>query len=142
MIAAALAAIGFAGSAVFTRRLTRTESVTCILFWLTVMQAVFGFACAGWDGDMTLPTATTAPPWLVLIGCAGGLLAHFCMTRALSLAPPATVVIPIDFTRLPLIALVGYLIYGEAVGGVEVYLGGASIIIAANFVNLRSETRR
>ena len=61
------------------------------------------------------------------------------MTRALSLAP-ATVVIPIDFTRLPLIALVGYLVYGEAVGA-EVYLG-AGIIIAANFVNLRSETRR
>ena len=137
LIAAALAAIGFAGSAVFTRRLTRTESVTCILFWLTVMQAVFGLACAGWDGDITLPSVTTAP-WLVLIGCAG-LLAHFCMTRALSLAP-ATVVIPIDFTRLPLIAVVGYLVYGEAVG-MEVYLG-AAIIITANLVNLRSESRR
>lgn len=137
VIAAAVAAIGFAGSAVFTRRLTRTESVTCILFWLTVMQAVFGLICAGWDGDMTLPSAETAP-WLVLIGCAG-LLAHFCLTRALSLAP-ATVVIPIDFTRLPLIALVGYLVYGEAVG-IEIYVG-AAIIITANLVNLRSESRR
>jgi len=137
VIAAAAAAIGFAGSAVFTRRLTRTESVTCILFWLTALQAVFGLACAGWDGDITLPSTATAP-WLVLIGCAG-LLAHFCLTRALSLAP-ATVVIPIDFTRLPLIALIGYLVYGEAVGA-EVYLG-ASIIIAANLLNLRSETRR
>ena len=136
MIAAALAAIGFAGSAVFTRRLTRTESVTCILFWLTLMQLVFGLVCSLWDGALTLPSAVTAP-WLVLIGCAG-LLAHFCLTRALSLAP-ATVVIPIDFTRLPLIALVGYLVYGEAVG-VEVYLG-ATIIIAANLFNLRSETR-
>lgn len=137
VVAAAAAAIGFAGSAVFTRRLTRTESVTCILFWLTTLQAVFGLVCAGWDGDITLPSTATAP-WLVLIGCAG-LLAHFCLTRALSLAP-ATVVIPIDFTRLPLIALIGYLVYGEAVGG-EVYLG-ASIIIAANLLNLRSETRR
>jgi drug/metabolite transporter (DMT)-like permease len=137
VIAAAAAAIGFAGSAVFTRRLTRTESVTCILFWLTTLQAVFGLVCAGWDGDITLPSTATAP-WLVLIGCAG-LLAHFCLTRALSLAP-ATVVIPIDFTRLPLIALIGYLVYGEAVGA-EVYLG-ASIIIAANLLNLRSETRR
>lgn len=137
LIAAALAAVGFAGSAVFTRRLARTQSVTCILFWLTVMQAGFGIVCAGWDGEVTLPSVATAP-WLVLIGCAG-LLAHFCLTRALSLAP-ATVVIPIDFARLPLIALVGYLFYDEAVGA-ELYLG-AIVIVAANMLNLRSETRR
>ncbi len=137
VMAAALAAIGFAGSAVFTRRLTRTQSVTCILFWLTGMQAVFGLICAGWDGAITLPSARTAP-WLVLIGCAG-LLAHYCLTRALSLAP-ATVVIPIDFTRLPLIALIGALFYGESVS-IAVYVG-AAVIILANLVNLRSEPAR
>ncbi|MCG7860264.1 hypothetical protein MD537_25005, partial [Flavihumibacter sediminis] len=85
LIAAALAAIGFATTAVLTRRLTRHETILGILFWLTTMQAAFGFACAGWDGDLALPDAATAP-WLLLIGCAG-LLAHFCLTTALSLAP-------------------------------------------------------
>ena len=66
-------------------------------------QAAMGLICAGIDGDIALPSAQTAP-WLVLIGAAG-LLAHFCLTTALSLAP-ATVVVPIDFTRLPLIAVI------------------------------------
>lgn len=137
VIAAALSAIAFAGSAVFTRRLTRTESITCILFWLTMMQAVFGLICAGYDGDITLPSHATAP-WLVLIGCAG-LVAHFCLTKALALAP-ATVVIPIDFTRLPLIALIGMLFYDEPLE-TWVFLG-AAIIIGANILNLRAEARR
>ena len=69
-LAAATAAIGFALTAIFTRKLTKTQKITCILFWLTVMQFCFGLATAGYDGDIALPSATTVP-WLVLIGCAG-----------------------------------------------------------------------
>ena len=137
VIAAAGAAIGFAGSAIFTRRLTRTENVLTILFWLTVMQAVFGLVTAGWDGDIALPT-TAALPWLVLIGFAG-LLAHLCLTSALRLAP-AAVVMPVDFVRLPLIAVIGWLFYAE--GFDPLVLIGGGIIIAANWVNLRIEARR
>lgn len=129
---AALAAVGFGLTAVLTRKLTRMASITCILFWLTVMQAVFGAVAAGFDGDVALPDADTAP-WLVLIGCAG-LLAHFCLTKALSLAP-AAIVMPIDFARLPLIAIVGALLYSEGIDGL-VLLGGA-VIFGANWVNLR-----
>ncbi|HBZ44143.1 MAG TPA: EamA family transporter [Maritimibacter sp.] len=133
---AMLAAIGFAGSAVFTRRLTRTESLTTILFYLTTMQAVFGLVLAAIDGDMALPDATSAP-WLVLIGIAG-LAAHFCLTTALKLAP-ATIVMPIDFARLPLIALVGWLFYNEGVDAPLII--GAAIILTANWVNLRFSMR-
>jgi drug/metabolite transporter (DMT)-like permease len=136
LLFAAASAIGFAGSAVFTRLLTRTTTIVCILFWLTVMQAVFGVICAGFDGDIALPTLR-ALPWLVVIGCAG-LLAHFCLTNALSLAP-ATVVLPIDFLRLPLIAVLGMLIYGEPLDP-WVFLGGG-VIIAATVANMRSEHR-
>ncbi|RYH03414.1 DMT family transporter [Salipiger sp. IMCC34102] len=132
LLAAATCAIFFALSAIFTRKLTRDHSITCILFWLTVMQAVFGLACAGWDLQIALPDPVTAP-WLVLIGCAG-LLAHFCLTTALSLAPASTVM-PIDFARLPVIALVGALFYGESV---ELALvAGALLIVAGNWLNLR-----
>ncbi len=136
-LTAAMAAIGFAGSAVFTRRLTRTEMTTCILFWLTVMQAVFGLVCAGYDGDIALPSAQSWP-WVAVIACAG-LVAHFCLTTALSLAP-ASVVMPIDFARLPVIALVGVTLYGEAIDPMVIL--GAIAIFAANYVNILYETRR
>ena len=136
-VTAALAAIGFAGSAIFTRKLTRTETITCILFYLTVMQAVFGLICAGYDGDIALPSAASLP-WLALIGCAG-LVAHFCLTTALGLAP-ATVVMPIDFTRLPLIALVGMALYGEAL---DLWIiVGALVIFGGNYLNIWAETRK
>ncbi|WP_305970272.1 MULTISPECIES: DMT family transporter [unclassified Mameliella] len=136
-LTAALAAVGFAGSAVFTRLLTRTERITCILFWLTVMQAAFGLVCAGIDGDIAVPAASSLP-WVVLIAIAG-LVAHFCLTTALSLAP-ATVVMPIDFARLPVIALVGMLIYAEALD--PLVLLGALVIFGANYGNIWFETRK
>lgn len=136
-VTAALAAIGFAGSAVFTRKLTRSETITCILFYLTIMQSAFGLICAGIDGDIALPTAQNWP-WIVLIACAG-LLAHFCLTTALSMAP-ATVVMPIDFARLPVIAVVGMALYGEALD-VLVFLG-AVLIFGGNYLNIWSETRK
>lgn len=136
-LTAALAAIGFAGSAVFTRLLTRTEKITCILFWLTVMQAVFGLVCAGIDGDIALPAADSMP-WVVLIAIAG-LVAHFCLTTALSLAP-ATVVMPIDFARLPVIAIVGMALYAEPLDPL-VFLG-ALFIFGANYANIWFETRK
>ena len=135
-ITAALAAIGFAMSALLTRRLTRTQSITTIMFYLTVFQAVFGVVCAGIDGDMAVPT-WQAVPWLVLIGCSG-LVAHFCLTSALSLAP-ATLVMPIDFARLPVMAFVGWALYSEQIDLFVV--GGALIIFGANYYNILSETR-
>ncbi|PWG15949.1 DMT family transporter [Salibaculum griseiflavum] len=136
-LTAAGAAVGFALSAIFTRRLTRTASITCILFWLTTMQLVLGLACAGIDGDIAQPSLTSLP-LLVLIGCAG-LLAHYCLTTALSLAP-AAVVMPIDFVRLPVIAVVGALVYSEGLDPF-VFLG-AAFIFAGNYLNItRGQSR-
>jgi drug/metabolite transporter (DMT)-like permease len=71
--------------------------------------------------------------WTGLIGFAG-LTAHFCLTKALTLAP-ATVVVPIDFARLPLIAIVGMLVFNETL---DIYVfAGALVIFAANFLNIR-----
>jgi drug/metabolite transporter (DMT)-like permease len=137
VITASLAAICFAITIILTKRLTRSEKITCILFYLTAMQAVFGVLAAGFDGDIALPSPVTAP-WLMLIGCAG-LLAHFCLTTALSLAP-ATVVVPIDFVRLPVIALIGWGFYAEAL---DLWVfAGALLIFAGNYFNIWSETRK
>lgn len=137
VLMAAASAIFFALTTVFTKRLTRTQSITCILFYLTVLQLIFGLITAGYDGDIALPDATTLP-WLILIGCAG-LLAHFCIASALSFAP-ATVVIPIDFIRLPVIAVIGMLAYNEVID-VWVFVG-AVIIFAGNYINIIAETRK
>ncbi len=137
LIAAASSAVFFALSVMYTRLLTRTETVLCIMFWLTLMQAVFGIIFSAWDGDMVAPSAQTLP-WLVLIGLAG-LLAHYCLTSALAIAP-ATVVVPIDFVRLPTIAIVGMLLYGEALDA-WVFVG-ATVIFAANYANIWYANRR
>ncbi|MDJ0641118.1 MAG: DMT family transporter [Paracoccaceae bacterium] len=134
---AALSAIAFAGSIVSTRLLTRTETTFGILFWLTVMQAAMGLITTGWDGHITWPSLTNWP-WVVVIGCAG-LLAHTCLTNALAIAP-AIVVTPMDFLRLPAIAIIGAAFYAEPLNAWV--LIGAGLIFLGNYANVWSETRR
>lgn len=134
---AAGSAVFFALTNIATKRLTRHESIWSIMFWLTSLQLGMGLLFAGWDMDIALPDAQTLP-FLLIIGCAG-LSAHFCITNALSLAP-AAVVVPIDFARLPFIALIGWLLYGEAV---EIWLfAGAALILAGNFLNIVSSRQQ
>ena len=137
LITAASCAIFFALTIMLTKKLTRTQTITCILFHLTTMQLVFGLIAAGYDGDIAVPSLQ-ALPFVILIGAAG-LLAHFCITNALAIAP-ATVVVPFDFVRLPTIAVVGMLLYGEAVD-ILVFVG-AAIIFAGIYLNIWSETRK
>ena len=136
VLAAAASAIGFAGNILFTKRLTRTATITSILVWMAAMQAAMGLAAAGWDGDIAWPSAA-AWPWLALIGVAG-LTAHLCLTNALVVAP-AAVVVPFDFLRLPVMAVVGMALYAEPLD-LFVFLG-ATVIFAANVLNLRKEAR-
>ncbi len=136
IMAAAVSALGFTGAAIATKLLTRAQSITCIMFWLTLMQAGFGIVCAGYDLDIALPTLTSLP-WVLLVGVAG-LFAHFCITSALSIAP-AVIVFPVDFIRLPLAATVGILLYQEPFE-IAVFVG-AVIIFGAVFMNIRTESR-
>ncbi|MEL6424093.1 MAG: DMT family transporter [Pseudomonadota bacterium] len=137
VVAAALSAIAFALTTIATKRLTRTTSTLNILFWLTIMQALFGLVTAGYDGEIALPSREMLLP--VLAVSLAGLSAHFCLTQAMQIAP-ASVVAPLDFLRLPLIAVVGLVLYNEPLEQ-AVFLGGA-IIIVANLINLRADGRR
>lgn len=137
VLAAAASAFFFAATTLMTKRLTKGEHIVSILFWLTLMQFFLGLGMAGWDGAVALPTAQTLP-WLALIGFCG-ILAHLCLTTALSLAP-ASFVVPIDFIRLPVIVIVGMALYDEPVD--LLVLLGAAMIFVGNWANIRSETRR
>ncbi len=136
VLAAAGSALGFAATSILTKRLTRGEAIITILFWLTAFQAIFGLLAAGHDGQVAWPTAQTLP-WLVLIGICG-VLAHLSLTTALTLAP-ASFVMPIDFVRLPLIAVVGALAYGEAID--PFVLGGGAVIFLGIWISIRAELR-
>lgn len=134
---AAASAICFAITMIFTKKLTGRQSLYAIMFYLTFLQTIFGAICAGYDGDVAWPTAQTAP-YLVLIGITG-LTAHFSLTNALKIAP-ASIVAPIDFIRLPAIALVGFFLFQEPL---DIYvLIGAALIFSGNYLNIISEKRQ
>ena len=137
IIAAVACAICFAGSMMATKSLTSDQSITCILFWLTLMQLAMGLVATVFTGTITFPEGINIF-WIVIVGI-GGLTAHFCITNALALAP-AIVVIPLDFMRLPLISVIGFLAYGEAF---ELpILVGAGVIFIAILLNLKAEKQR
>jgi drug/metabolite transporter (DMT)-like permease len=136
-MAAIVAAVGFAGSVLVTKRLARTETVWTILFWMTWTQAVFGLICAGIDGDIALPQATSVK-WVVIVGLCG-LSAHLCITSALKCAQ-ASIVAPMDFARLPIIAIVGMVLYREPLE-IAVF-AGAVLILAGNLMNIQAGRRR
>lgn len=132
VLAAAGAAFFFASTSLMTKLLTKGEPILSILFWLTLMQAVFGTLAIMLFGPVTWPTLATLP-WLVLIGISG-ITAHFSLTTALSLAPASTVV-PVDFARLPIIAVVGALFYDEPIQAS--LFAGAALIFLGIWITLR-----
>ncbi len=144
-IAAALSAIGFACSMLITKRLTRQDPALRILFWMQVLQAIIagvvmiagGMTSGTWPASWTGGTPSAAWAWVAVLGIAG-LLAHFGLTRAFGLAD-AIIVAPMDFLRLPLIAIVGALAYGETL--TTSLALGAAIVVVANGLNLWAERR-
>ena len=130
------AAIGFALNNILTKRLTLKDSLLCVLFWMTFSQMVMGFALAA-PGGFTLVSQAMVP-WVALVGLCG-LTAHFSLTRALMLAP-ASIVAPMEFARLPVIAVVGMLLYGEPLE-IAVLLG-AVLILAGNTANILGGRRK
>jgi drug/metabolite transporter (DMT)-like permease len=68
-----------------------------------------------------------------------GLTSHYCLSNAFRFGD-ATLVVPLDFMRIPLIAVVGWAFYGERL---DVFvLLGAMIIVSGVLWNLRSEVAR
>lgn len=129
------AAFGFAVSVVLTKTLTRTDSATRIIFWMLIVQGVVGLvpAVVVWQ-----PVPADLWPWLFLVAFVGT-FSHFCMAQAMRFAD-ATVVVPMDFLRVPLTAITAWLIYSEAI---DIYtVIGAALILTGNLLNLRKPRPR
>jgi drug/metabolite transporter (DMT)-like permease len=122
--------IGFAVSVVMIKALTRTDSVIRILFWMLIIQAIIG-AIPAYLVWQPVP----AHLWGFVVAVAFcGTFSHYCMTRAMLYAD-ATVVVPMDFLRVPATAIAGWLIYAE---GIDLFtVAGASLILLGNLLNLK-----
>jgi len=127
-------ALLYSGNMIFTKALSATDSAIAVTFWMSAVQAPVTLAAA-WP-QWTAPHWVDAP-WIAAIG-AGSFAAHYSMTRAMKYAD-ATVVVPIDFTRLPLIAVVGALFYNEPFD--PMVLVGAAVIFAGTYYSLSREKR-
>jgi drug/metabolite transporter (DMT)-like permease len=133
-LAMLLGALCYAGTSVATKRIAGSDAPIVVIFWMALIQLPLGLV-------PSLP-AWVAPvwadaPWIALVGLAGS-GAHYCMTRAFHLAD-ASVVMPIDFLRLPLIAAVGALVYDEAFD--PLLMVGAAVMFAGIWYSVRRETR-
>jgi drug/metabolite transporter (DMT)-like permease len=129
-------ALFFAITAIMTKKLITTETTFAILFWMNLVQLPLNFVFS----DPLF--ALKLQPWMILplIGItAGGLLVHYCLTNAFRCGD-AIVVIPMDFLRVPLIAVIGYVFYGERLDAFV--FAGAGLIILGVLWNVHAEAQR
>ncbi|BCH16465.1 DMT transporter permease [Mesorhizobium sp. L-2-11] len=129
------AAVCFGISVVLVKSLTRTDSVVSIIFWMLVIQSVLGLIPALYEWRNP---PLELWPWILLIAFTG-MSSHFCMARALAYAD-ATVISPMDFLRVPLSALIGWLLYQEQIDAFTA--GGALLILLGNLLNLQKKATK
>jgi drug/metabolite transporter (DMT)-like permease len=134
-LAVLASALCYGGSAVMVKLLTRTDSPWAIVLNMGLIQLPLGLVPA----LFTWVTPAVADlPWLVGLGVSA-LAAHYGMARAFVLAE-MTVVLPIDFLRLPVVALIGALAYAETPGVAT--LAGAALIFGGNYYSVWRDARQ
>ena len=131
-----LAAFGYAITMIATKKLTATETTFGIIFWMAVIQFPLSLIGSNFANFGSFGAAQLLPA--AAVGVAG-LTSHYCLSNACR-AGDASLVVPLDFMRIPLIAVVGWAFYGEQLD-IFVFLG-ALVIISGVVWNLRAETTR
>jgi drug/metabolite transporter (DMT)-like permease len=124
------AAVGFGISMAMLKSLTRTESALAVIFWMLVVQSAAGLLPALYV--WTWPPVQTWGYVAVVAVC--GTFSHYFLARAMQYAD-ATIVVPMDFLRVPLTAAAGWLIYAERLDTFTVF--GAALILIGNLLNLK-----
>lgn len=129
-----IAAAGYGLSLILVKQLTREVSPGAIVVWMILIQLPLGFLASLTDWR---PVSFADIPWMLVAGI-GALAAHYCQAQALKRLD-ASVVMPIDFLRVPMAAVVGYYAYAEAID-LWVFLGGG-IILFSNYRAVMAERR-
>ena len=131
-----VAAVAFAATTISTKMLITTESTLAVVLWMNILQLPMALVAS----DLFFPAKLAMQHLPAVLGVGiSGLSAHYCLTNAFR-SGDATVVVTIDFLRIPLIAVVGWWLYGEPLD-VFVFVG-AAVIIGGVLWNLRVEARR
>jgi drug/metabolite transporter (DMT)-like permease len=129
------AAVAFGGSAITTKKLTASQTTFALLFWMNAMQLPMNLL--GSD-PLFVRKLDATQLWPVIGMAVSGLTAHLCLINAFRHGD-ATVVYPLDFFRLPLIALIGWAFYAEPLD--PMVFAGAALIIAGVLWNLHDAAR-
>jgi drug/metabolite transporter (DMT)-like permease len=129
------AAFGFATSLILTKKLTATQNSYAIIFWMNLIQLPYNLAGSDFSSFLRLDSHDLLP--IMALGVVG-LSSHYCFANAFR-SGDATLVVPLDFVRIPLIAFVGWWLYREPLD-VFVFIG-VGLIITGILWNLRAEAR-
>ena len=129
-----LGAILFSAQNVMVKVLSQNESAGTMVFTMNLIQslilvgpAIYFWVTPDWHHL----------PWLLLLGTSG-IITHFCISKALVLID-TSVCFPLDFLRLPFIALIAYLLWGETFSP-WVLIGGL-VIFASTYFSVRREAK-
>lgn len=124
------AAVCYSVAHTSTKVLSASEKPVIILFYMCLVQLPIAFVLAlySWTWPVGLQWF-----WLMVISLTA-LSAHFCMAKSMLYADVTTVVM-IDFLRLPLIAIIGMLLYQEQFE-ISIMLGGA-LMLLGNIISIK-----
>lgn len=129
-----ISALFFAMSMILVKQLSRADNAATILFYFCLIQMPLGLIPASFNWT---PITSGSLIWFILVSICG-LTAHLGITKAIQNAD-IMFIQPVDFLRVPLVALVGYIFYAEKI---DIWLFiGALIIFCGNFYSLKEEVR-
>ena len=124
-------AITIAITVLIVKKLTTTEKPITIVAYMALLQTPMALIPALFYWEW--PSLIT---WTWLFCLAGaGTIGHLMYTKAIQLAEVSQLQ-PIDFVRLPIIALFGYIVFAEK-PGIWVWIGGAVIFLSTAYVTHR-----
>lgn len=135
MLIALFGAVLFSCNTILVKVLSEVEDAGTMVFVMNVIQTLvlIGPAIYVW----TTPDLHHAP-WLLMLGLSG-ICTHYCLSRAMAIAD-TSIVLPLDFLRLPFIAVIAYMVWGETFSPWTAL--GAAIIFGSSYYAIMRERRK
>jgi drug/metabolite transporter (DMT)-like permease len=136
MLAAIASAFFSSVSLAYVKKLSQTDSALTITFYFSFVGTVVSIIPA------TVDWATPTPGEYFLLAVTGGaaVVGLFCAARAYALAD-ATLVAPVDFTRLPIAAGIGYVVFAET-PDIWTVAGAAIIMVSVLYIGHRERATK
>jgi drug/metabolite transporter (DMT)-like permease len=145
-------ALSYAGVAIYTRSLGKTDHPTTTTFYYQFSLTIFASISmlTGWLIAINIPDTGIPLNWFtwvtptfvdipgLLLLAVSGTIAPYCLVRAFVHAE-ATIIEPIEYLRLPITAFVAYLVFDQTTD-IWVWVG-ASVIAGSTYYMTRHEAK-